>query len=172
MDIYPPFPNDKIFTIQASGAVKKFLPSAVTGTKKKFLLTLITNGWKLEICNNQEWLEAQVENLWLLRRKIASWKKSRKGCRTWKAPSLSAASPVRCDPQCETHHCVSSTHLCLLFDGHLFLVVSKSYPNCGPTLSRPNRPWHNDTWPRSWNHHQSLVLDVIFAISYQENQTT
>ena len=50
------------------------------------------------------------------------------GCRTWKAPSLSAASPVRCDPQCETHHCVSSTHLCLFFDGHLFLVVSKSYP--------------------------------------------
>ena len=212
-----PFPKDyKYFQFRPPELLRSSSLQPLL-VRKVLLFILFTNGCKLDICKNQEWLEAQAENLWPLRRKIASWKKSRKGavnlwnillwcaflpsiflnlhlsfsgltsktvqvindqksssssnisvffcfgpfispqspispkvslssgCRTWKAPSLSAASPVRCDPQCETHHCVSSTHLCLFFDGHLFLVGSKSYPNCGPTLSRPNRPWHNDT---------------------------
>ena len=172
----PPFPKDwKYFQFRPPELLRSSSLQPLL-VRKVLLFILFTNGCKLDICKNQEWLEAQAENLWPLRRKIASWKKSRKGvvkceisyypllpsistflslhlsfsgltsktvqvindqksssssnisvffcfgpfispqspispkvslssgCRTWKAPSLSAASPVRCDPQCETHH--------------------------------------------------------------------
>ena len=74
-----PFPKDyKYFQFRPPELLRSSSLQPLL-VRKVLLFILFTNGCKLDICKNQEWLEAQAENLWPLRRKIASWKKSRKG---------------------------------------------------------------------------------------------
>ena len=79
------------------------------------------------------------------------------GCRTWKAPSLSAASPVRCDPQCETHPHICVSFLMVIFSwlcqSRIPIVVRLCHVHIGPdTMTHdPDREIIISHWCSMWS---------------------